>query len=90
MKKEVQKVALADTCQNETHNLTKQELLVATPMCLSKTRKENFCAYQKHETTTTSLPKLAKKKALAQVENTIGHIFRATSTFTPSCCSNLI
>jgi hypothetical protein len=38
---------------------------------LSKTQKENFCACQKHETTTTSLPTLAKKKALAQVENTI-------------------
>ncbi len=50
-----------DTCQNETHNLTKQELLVATSMCLSKTWD-----YHNH-----SLPTLAKKKALAQVESTI-------------------
>jgi hypothetical protein len=40
---------------------------------LVKNTKENSCACQKHdETTTTSLSKtLAKKKALAQVENTI-------------------
>jgi hypothetical protein len=38
-----------------------------------KHKKRNFCACQKHEITTTSLslPTLAKKKALAQVENTI-------------------
>jgi hypothetical protein len=41
-------------------------------MCLSKTQKDNSCACQKHETTTTSFSKtLAKKKALTQVENTI-------------------